>query len=167
MFTTKTNLYDAYKMTVIQLESLIQSGQLNPGKQTSVNKDTESPNSSVLSLSGRTDRQRTAFFRKFGTVSGQRTESRQTESGQIDTGQKSRTTDRHRTLFSGKSGQKRDKGRTRKVLSADVLLVGLNFSNSMESDEFEAVITSYFRFIVLLFMSDDRECSFQNQCKTL
>ena len=34
-----------------------------------------------------------------------------------------RTADRHRTRFSGKSGQKRDKDRTRTVLSADVCFI--------------------------------------------
>ena len=51
--------------------------------QTSADKDTGSPDSSVSSLSGRTDRQQTAFFRKF------RTESRQTKCGQKDIGQSS------------------------------------------------------------------------------
>ena len=52
----------------------------------------------------RPDRQTTdRGFLKIRTKSGQRTESRQT-----DTGQRIRTADRHRTGFSGKSGQKRD-----------------------------------------------------------
>ena len=51
--------------------------------QTAADKDSESPDSSCLSLSGRTDRQRTEFFFK----SGHRTESRQTESGQTESGQ--------------------------------------------------------------------------------
>ena len=72
-----------------------------------------------MSLTGRTDRQRAAFFLKIRTESGQLTDPRQTESGQTDTGQKIRTADRHPTRFSGKSGQKRDKDRTRTVLSAD------------------------------------------------
>ena len=39
-------------------------------QQTSSDKDTESPDSSVSFLSGQKDRQRTAFFRKFWTESG-------------------------------------------------------------------------------------------------
>ena len=71
--------------------------------QTSADKDSESPDSSVLSLSGRTDRQRTEFFREIRTKPGQRTESRQTESGQTDTGQ----------LYFSKSGQNPDTGQNR------------------------------------------------------
>ena len=71
--------------------------------QTSADKDSDSPDSSVLSLSGRTDRQRTEFFMKIRTKSGQRTESRQTENPD-----RIRIANRHRTGFSGKSGQKRD-----------------------------------------------------------
>ena len=48
----------------------------------------------------RTDRHRTAFFLKIRTESGQRTDSRQTKSGQTDTGQKIRT----------ESGQQTDTG---------------------------------------------------------
>ena len=68
----------------------------------------------------RTDRHRVVFFPKIRIESGQLTEPRQTESGQSDTRQKIRTADRHRTRFSRKSGRKRDKLRTRTVLSADV-----------------------------------------------
>ena len=57
-------------------------------------------------------------------LSGQLTESRQTESGQTDTGEKIQTEFGQQTDtghdFSGNSGQKRDKDMTRKVLSADV-----------------------------------------------
>ena len=49
-------------------------------------KDSESPDGSVSSLSGRTNRQRTEFL-KIRTKSGQRTESRQGKSGQTDIGQ--------------------------------------------------------------------------------
>ena len=49
------------------------------------------------------------------------TESRQTESGQTGIEQKIKAElYRHRTRFSGKSGQKLDKDRTRTMLSADV-----------------------------------------------
>ena len=45
-------------------------------KQASADKDTESPDSSVSSLSDRSDRQRTAFFfQKFRTESGQNVEN--------------------------------------------------------------------------------------------
>ena len=79
-------------------------------------------------------------FLKIRTKSGHRTESRQTESGQTDIGQdflqnsgqnpdRIRTADRHRTGFSGKSGQKRDTDRTRTVLSADVCYTGCTVSS--------------------------------------
>ena len=74
----------------------------------SADKDSESPDSSVSSLSGRTDRQRAAFF-IIWTEPGQLTEPRQTDTEtdtKTDTGQKIRTADRHRTRFSEKSGQK-------------------------------------------------------------
>ena len=64
-----------------KLESLNELGKLSrklksvTAHQTSADKDTESPDRSVLSLS---DRQRIAFFRKF------RTESGQTKCGQKD-----------------------------------------------------------------------------------
>ena len=45
----------------------------------------------------RTDRQRTAFFLKIWTESGQRTESRQTKSGQTDTRQEIRTESEQQT----------------------------------------------------------------------
>ena len=51
----------------------------------------------------RTDRHQTAFFLKIRTESGQRTDSRQTESGQTDT----------RQPFSLKSGQNPDSGQIR------------------------------------------------------
>ena len=50
--------------------------------QTSADKESESPDSSVSSLSSRTDRHRTGFFTKFSTESGQRKEFWQ----QTDTG---------------------------------------------------------------------------------
>ena len=50
---------------------------LQVSEQTSADKDSESPDSSALSLSGRTDRQRTEFFLKIRTESGQRTDTGQ------------------------------------------------------------------------------------------
>ena len=67
--------------------------------QTSADKDSESPDSSVSFLSGWTDRQRVAFFYNPDRI---------------------RTADRHRTRFSVKSEHKRDKDRTWPALSADV-----------------------------------------------
>ena len=70
-----------------KLESLNELGKLSrklksvTAHQTSADKDTESPDRSVLSLSSRTHRQRTALFRKF------RTESGQAKCGQKDIGQ--------------------------------------------------------------------------------
>ena len=58
--------------------------------QTSADKDSESSDNSISSLSGRTDRHRTVFLLNV------KTESRQT-----DTGQKIRTADRHQKRFSG------------------------------------------------------------------
>ena len=55
--------------------------------QTSADEDSESPDCSVLPLSGRKDRQRT------------------------ENPDRIRTADRHRTGFTGKSGQKRDTDR--------------------------------------------------------
>lgn len=48
------------------------------------NKDSESPDNSILSLSGRTGRQQTVFFRKIRTKSGKPTESRQTRDARQD-----------------------------------------------------------------------------------
>ena len=84
--------------------------------QTSPNKESESPDSSVSYLSGRTDKHRTAFLTKFRTESGQLTESRQrTDTGQICQENSDRGHD-----FSGNYGQKQDKNGRRTVLSADV-----------------------------------------------
>ena len=54
-------VYDSYNMNEIMQHDLCKKGRLN---QTSA--DTESRDTSVSSLSGRTDRQRTAFFLKSG-----------------------------------------------------------------------------------------------------
>ena len=51
-----------------------------------------------------------------------------------------RTADRHRTRFSGKSGQKRDKDRTRTVLSADVCLRFQNFMSLTWSQDRLALV---------------------------
>ena len=82
---------------------------------------TESPDSSVSSLSHRTDR---TFFRKI--PDGNRTTERvQTDNTPMDRHRKGnldriQSGNSHRTEFFGKAGQKRDKDRTRAVLSADV-----------------------------------------------
>ena len=68
-----------------------------PRPQTTADKDIESPDSSTSSLSGLTE-----FFRKF-----------RTDRHQTDNPDRIRIADRHRARFSGKSGQKRDKDRTR------------------------------------------------------
>ena len=71
---------------------------------------------SVSSLSGRTDRHRTAFFTKF------RTESLQNPDRQTPDRKSRQNLDSRQTLDTifRKTGQKRDKDRTRTVLSADV-----------------------------------------------
>ena len=109
--------------------------------QTSADKDSESPDSSVLSLSGRKDGQRTEFFfenpdkirtpdknttekirtdrhrtKKFigiRTESGHRTKTRQTKSGQTDTGQRILTKSGHRTDTRQNFPENPDKNRTR------------------------------------------------------
>ena len=81
----------------------LSSKRSRSSNQTSADKDSESPDSSVLSLSGRTDRHRTELFLKIRTKSGHRTESRQTESGQTDIGQD----------FLQNSGQNPDSGQNR------------------------------------------------------
>ena len=68
-----------------------------------------------------TNRHRTAFCTKLPDRIGQRTESRQTESGYKDNGQESQAESRQQTdTRHDFPGQKRDKDRTRTVLSADV-----------------------------------------------
>ena len=61
-------------------------------EQTLADKDSAPPDSSASSMSGRTDRHRTAFFTQFRTESAKRAESRQIESEQ-----KIQTEFRHRT----------------------------------------------------------------------
>ena len=68
----------------------------------------------------RTDRHRTAFFLKIRTKSRQLTEPRQTESGEIDTGQKIWTESRQKTDTGHDFLENPDKNETRTVLSADV-----------------------------------------------
>ena len=80
--------------------------------QTSADKDNETLDSSVPFLSGRTDRQWTVFFLIRNPDSGQNREGKNPD--------RFRRADRHRTRLSGKIEQKRDKDRTRSVLSADV-----------------------------------------------
>ena len=82
--------------------------------QTSADEDSETPDSSVSSLSDRTDSQRTALF--FLNPDGGQNSSRQNDIGQII-----RTDSRQQT----DTGHKRDKDRTRTVLSADVFLIPL------------------------------------------
>ena len=68
----------------------------------------------------RTDRHRTAFFLKIRTKSRQLTEPRQTESGEIDTGQKIWTESGQQTDTGHDFLENPDKNETRTVLSADV-----------------------------------------------
>ena len=68
-----------FKITKLEKKLLSWSqdiGLVN-NKQTSADKDSENSDSSVSSLSGRTDRQRVAFFSNFYTESGQRTDTGQ------------------------------------------------------------------------------------------
>ena len=116
------------------------------------NIDCPSPDSSFLSWSGRTDRQRAEFFREIRTKSRQRTKTRQIESDRktseslfyknpdrIET-DRIRKANRHRTRFSGKSGQKRVTNRTRIVLSADVCLNLIKPSSQLISFPLDKII---------------------------
>ena len=94
--TTFELLQQKHPILILTAELIIGSNQ------TSAYKDIESPDSNVSSLFGRTDRQRTYFPRI------------------PDRKQRKENTNRHRTEYSGRSGHKRDRIRTRTVRSTDL-----------------------------------------------
>ena len=96
-----------------QTISFTESGQTDTGqhffKKSGQNPDSGQDRDKKI----RTDRHRTAFFLKIRTESRQLTKSRQTESGQTDTGQKIRTESGQRTDTGHDFPENPDKNETR------------------------------------------------------
>ena len=120
----KTKCFMKLKKTEWRLYAFVtkkDSGMFSRLLQTSADKNSESPDSSVLSLSGRTDRQTAdrVFLRnpdKTRTADRIETDKIRIDRHLTENPDRIQTADRHWTGFSGKSGQ----NETRTVLSADV-----------------------------------------------